>query len=66
MNKQVIDWGANIWFSEYHLANITEEFKGWWLDYYGKPSEYSQTEDEQDEYWVRCAFAWIGWSNGKV
>lgn len=56
-----INWDANKWFAEHYANQLTDAFKTWWIGFYGKPETYSQTDDEEDEYWTRCAFAWIGW-----
>ena len=57
-----IDWKADSWFV-YHFADkLTEDFKAWWADFYGPPDQHPETPDKQDEYWVRCAFAWHGWN----
>ena len=58
-----VDWYADKWFAEHHASHITENFKHFWLEYYGPPDNYDQSYTEQAEYWVRCAFCWIGWSN---
>jgi hypothetical protein len=56
-----INWTADRWFADSFAFEITDEFKAWWVKYYGSPSAYTQESDEQDEYWVRCSFAWAGW-----
>lgn len=56
-----IDWQADPWFAKHHANQLTEEFKVFWLEYYGVPDDYAAIEDEQHEYWVRCAFALVGW-----
>ena len=55
------DWLADRWFTKYHAAELTSEFKAWWVGYYGIPCDYNIGEDDQSEYWVRCAFALQGW-----
>lgn len=60
-----INWHANSWFAKCHADNLTEEFKAWWVEFYGPPEQYEGAPDEQDEYWVRCAFAWNGWNARK-
>lgn len=57
-----MSWMADVWFSKYYAADLTDDFKVWWLDYYGCPDDYDNSEDEQQEYWRRCAFAWMGWN----
>jgi hypothetical protein len=56
-----INWTADEWFAKHHADKLTDEFKSWWVGYYGAPSEYYQARPEQDEYWTRCAFALTGW-----
>ena len=56
-----VNWFSDAWFSKFHASDLTEDFKSWWLDYYGTPDVYANTEDEQQEYWTRCAFALRGW-----
>jgi hypothetical protein len=56
-----VNWSADTWFAIYHTACLTEEFKAWWLGCYGCPDYYDGAEDEQHEYWIRCAFALRGW-----
>lgn len=58
MNIGDINWREDAWFATHHANAVTDDFKRWWLEYYGAPSQY---EGERDEYWVRCAFAWLGW-----
>ena len=56
-----VNWMADDWFARCHAYNLTDEFRAWWIAEYGPPSSYPQEDDEQHEYWTRCAFAWIGW-----
>ena len=56
-----VNWSADRWFTESAAADLTDEFKAWWIEYYGCPHEYDGDEDEQHEYWKRCAFALRGW-----
>lgn len=51
-----------MWFDKFFGDKITPEFKKFFEDFYGTPDQYLSTEDEQNEYWLRCGFAWIGWS----
>jgi hypothetical protein len=60
-----IDWTADGWFTVHHAADLSKEFKHWWLIFYGPPADYSITQEEQHRYWVRCAFAWHGWKAGR-
>lgn len=55
------NWHADSWFAKYYADVLTEEFKVWWVEFYGPPEQYEDAPDEQEEYWVRCAFAWNGW-----
>jgi hypothetical protein len=57
-----MDWMADEWFKNHHEHDLTEEFKTWWVSYYGVPSDYDASDSEQHEYWVRCAFALTGWN----
>ena len=61
-----IDWTADVWFGRYHAQDLTQEFKEWWVDYYGAPSDYEDSYSEQDEYWKRCGFCLIGWCAAKT
>lgn len=60
-----IEWNPNEWFRRYHEAEVTEEFKAWWVKCYGIAASYERTEAEQDEYWMRCGIAWMGWKAAK-
>lgn len=61
MSNQGQDWSSDAWFVKYHADKLSEDFKAWWLDYYGAHTDYLLEGDEHHEYWVRCAFAWNGW-----
>ena len=56
-----VNWYADSWFAKFHAAGLNNEFKTWWVSFYGCPEDYQDNEDEQHEYWVRCAFALGGW-----
>lgn len=56
-----IDWHSDPWFAKHHADSITDDFKAWWLDFYGPPTQYVGNPWELKTYWVRCAFAWHGW-----
>ena len=56
-----IDWEADAWFAGNYHHELSDEFKRWWISYYGKPTDYADNYDEQHEYWMRCAFALSGW-----
>ena len=61
----MINLKADLWFSKNFSDKITKEFITWWCSVYGRPEDYVEEEDEQHEYWVRCAFAWHGWTAAK-
>lgn len=44
------------WFDK-HITQTDDEFEEWWKDFYGCPDDYA----DEDEFWVRKAFAWYGW-----
>lgn len=48
---------SNIWYDKHWLNRETDDFRRWFLTYYGPPEDY----DEQGEYWTRRGFALIGW-----
>ena len=52
MNDPELSWYEREW-----LQKETPGFVTWWAGYYGQPEDYV----EQDEYWVRRAFALAGW-----
>jgi len=54
-----MDWKEDRWFASHHYKNLNDDFKQWWLGYYGLPEEY----DDTHEYWTRCAFSLVGWNN---
>lgn len=43
------------WFEEHYRCS--EIFETWWLTFYGSQDQYT----DQDEYWIRKGFAWVGW-----
>ena len=57
----MVDWNADTWFAKTFSRKLTEEFKTWWVSFYGTPADYLDNSDEQHEYWARCAFAFMGW-----
>jgi len=58
MTPSKVDWKTNKWFGEFYADELTNEFKNYWLNTNNVPhEELMVTED----YWVRCAFCWIGW-----
>ena len=56
-----VNWTSDDWFAKHHASNVSDEFKAWWIEFYGTPDNYEKEEGEQHEYWIRCAFAWFGW-----
>ncbi|MBI5683585.1 MAG: hypothetical protein HZC54_00760 [Verrucomicrobia bacterium] len=56
-----VNWTSDEWFARECAGEITEEFKAWWVSYYGVPGDYGDVGDSTAEYFVRCAFAWRGW-----
>ena len=55
-----VDWNADKWFATCHARNLSDEFKEWWIGFYGRPPPLDD-DGEHHEYWKRCAFAWLGW-----
>ena len=53
--------GKDIWFSANWEAKISNPFAVWWRRHYGLPEDYSNDEDNLHEYFVRMAFAFMGW-----
>jgi hypothetical protein len=59
----LVDWCVDSWFAQHHAASLTDEFKRWWILFYGHPSQYAGDDTEsRHNYWVRCAFSLIGWN----
>lgn len=55
-----INWYENEWFVKYHVDNLTSDFAQWWLE------TYDSIDDRDSEYyWVRCAFALVGFIAGR-
>ena len=52
-----VNWTADQWFEKHHAGSLTDEFKAWWIGYYGRPEDY----EDNHEYWTRCAFSFQGW-----
>jgi len=52
-----INWKEDDWFARFYADQLTDAFKSWWIECYCIPERY----DDRHEYWVRCAFAWLGW-----
>ncbi len=61
MIDKEIDWNQNDFFSKHYADEITEPFKEFWIKQYGGPWLYDERDEEQQEYWMRCAFCWMGW-----
>ena len=57
-----MNWRSDEWFAKHHERKLTNDFKAWWVGHYGTPE---QNDDDQHEYWVRCAFALMGWLAAK-
>ena len=53
------------WFEE-HYPEKDGDFEEWWIKDYGPPEQYSQEQDEQDEYWIRKGFALRGWRTANL
>jgi hypothetical protein len=50
------------WYLERWKSRETPQFTDWWISYYGEPDIYDMTDiGEVNEYWVRRAFALMGW-----
>jgi hypothetical protein len=62
-DPESVNWYADDWFSKYFSSMLSDSFKKWWISFYGIPSDYVDSYDEQYEYWVRCAFALKGWTS---
>jgi hypothetical protein len=56
----LIDWKADRWFAEFHHHNLNADFKLWWVSVRGAPDNCE--EDTVKEYWIKCAFALMGWN----
>ena len=61
-----VDWSKDPWFAKYRSQNLTDDFKVWWVSYYGPPSDYEDSYNEQSEYWVRCGLCLAGWQAAKM
>lgn len=55
---------ADFWFNHYYSENVNNhpEFVDFWIQNYGTPDKFGETEDEQRDYYIRMAFAFIGWT----
>jgi len=56
-----MDWTVDEFFKKHGVPLLTYGFQQWWIKFYGTPSDYDDISYEQDEYWVRCYFALLGW-----
>lgn len=64
VNEKVnnVDWEADEWFAKHCNDRLTEDFKYWWISWYGTPGDFKmQNCEELHEYWLRCGFALQGW-----
>jgi len=62
MKLDEIDFKSDSWFTgAVNVDDIPTEFKEWWIEFYGEPSDYMDLLEEQHEYWLRCGFAFFGW-----
>ncbi len=61
----LFEWWKNCddWFDEIYANQVNSLFLEWWGNFYGYPWNYESTKDEQHEYFVRMAFAWMGWKS---
>jgi len=55
-------WLQDEWFAVSHARKVTVAFESWWVGFYGTPDDYTSAADEQHEYFVRAAFALMGWT----
>ena len=53
----------NEWYERHHKANESPKFIVWWLGFYGHPDDY--TKEDDSEYWIRRAFALMGFNAHK-
>jgi len=52
------------WFDKYWLNKVTDEFCEWWIKFYDEMEAYDDVDDDH-EYLMRMAFAFMGWSANK-
>jgi len=52
---------SSTWYDKYWKEKETPSFVAWFKKEYGTSSDYVPEPDEQEEYWVRRAFALMGW-----
>lgn len=50
-----------MWYDKYWKVKETPEFIAWFKKGYGDAKDFSSDPIEQNEYWVRRAFALMGW-----
>ena len=43
-----VNWSADTWFAKHHAADLTDEFKAWWINLYDSPDEYDRSEEAGD------------------
>ncbi len=60
------------WFIKFHRNHLTLPFCEWWLHFYGsldnyvkEATEFDREEDSHD-YYIRMAFALMGWNAKEV
>lgn len=56
--------GKDSWFDREWADKITNDFAIWWEKFYGLPEDFSESVlgcDYVHEYFVRMAFAFMGW-----
>lgn len=49
------------WYNKYWKEDETLEFNEWFNSYYGFDDHEGEDECEYEEYWIRRAFALMGW-----
>ena len=49
------------WYDEHWKEKETDEFNEWWLVYYGPLERFKDEIEGEDEFYMRKAFALMGW-----
>ena len=57
--------GQDSWFDANWTAKVTPQFAEWWQGHYGLPSAFPPEFHERHEYFMRMAFALMGWLAAK-
>ena len=57
--------GGSSWYECNHRSDESIEFFDWFENFYGTGSEYINDKNELEEYWIRRAFALMGWNAAK-